>query len=91
MIKPRLYGKYPRNESESKLMRITCVYTAQSKSDPIHNVFAFVAGSKLMRIAEQKCIGSLRARVNGRLIRNAFCIGSKVIRYSVNGVLVRRS
>ena len=40
-----------------------------------------------MRIAEQKCIGSLRARVNGRLIRNTFCIGSEVIRYRVNGVL----
>ena len=56
------------------------------ESDPTQNEFAFVAGSKLMRIAEQKCTGSLRARVNGRLIRNTFCIGSKVIRYRVNGV-----
>ena len=40
-----------------------------------------------MLIAEQKCIGSLRARVDGRLIRNTFFIGSKVIRYRVNGVL----
>ena len=44
-----------------------------------------------MRIAEQKCNGSLRARVDGRLIRNTFFIGSKVIRYRVNGVLVIRS
>ena len=35
MIEPRLYEKYPRNESESKLMRITCVYTGKSRSDPI--------------------------------------------------------
>ena len=40
-----------------------------------------------MRILEQKCIGSFRARINGRLIRNTFCIESKVIRHRVNRVL----
>ena len=41
----------------------------------------------MVRIVEQKRIGSLRARVNGRLIGSTFCIGSKVIRYGVKGVL----
>ena len=59
------------------------------ESDPIQNEFAFVAGSKLMRIAEQKCIGSVRARVNGRLICNTFCIGSKVIQYYMSCLNLR--
>ena len=73
-------------------MRITCVCRGRAEeiryeSDPIQNEFAFVAGSIFMRIADQKCIESLRALVNERPIRNIFGIRSKVVSYRVNGVL----
>ena len=59
-------------------------------SDLVCTMGEQIIGAKLKWIAEQKCIGSLQAHTNGRLIRKSFFTGSKVIRYCIKGVLTSK-